>query len=427
MRTLRQRFIRRKDPVAGAAHRHNADLHAIIKNVQRRTRFRATAQRRARFIRSLSRCQRPGQRTGRIDDGDNLRRGRGCGIHRNAKGRGGCAGVACRIAGSGGKTVHPVRQRCVRRKGPCASIIDQRGADRRAVIEDLHGRARDARPAEERPGVISDLVLRQRTGNRTDIISNASDGRRSWRSGIDGEIKARRGWPGIACGIHRAQREAVRPAGEGCRRGKGPGSAAADQCAADLCTVVKNQHCGVSLSSTVERRRGVIGRLAGDELPGNGADVIHHAGQDRQRWGEGIHHHRERRRGRAGIACRVGGDRCQHVLAFAQRGGRGKAPVPLGIRHDALQQLVVIVNSDRRPGFRRAAQPRLRIVGDLAADQRAGQRINIVGDVGDDWRIRRDGINDNRDRRGGAARTVCVGGIHREGMRTVGERRGQVV
>ncbi|VGI54795.1 Uncharacterised protein [Klebsiella pneumoniae] len=123
-------------------------------------------------------------------------------------------------------------------------------------------------------------------------------------------------------------------------------------------------------------RRRIIGQPAAGQRPGVLRHIIRHLQVADRRHG-GVHREHKVRRVAAGVPRHIGHRGAEAVLPLAQR-IRSEAPVSVLIRHRGAQHRAAVVNSDRRPGFRRPAQDRRRIIGQPAAGQRPGVLRHII-------------------------------------------------
>ncbi|SWR30422.1 Uncharacterised protein [Klebsiella pneumoniae] len=123
-------------------------------------------------------------------------------------------------------------------------------------------------------------------------------------------------------------------------------------------------------------RRRIIGQPAAGQRPGVLRHIIRHLQIADRRHG-GVHREHKVRRVAAGVPRHIGHRGAEAVLPLAQR-IRSEAPVPVLIHHHGAQHRAAVVNSDRRPGFRRPAQGRRRIIGQPAAGQRPGVLRHII-------------------------------------------------
>ncbi len=145
------------------------------------------------------------------------------------------------------------------------------------------------------------------------------------------------------------------------------------------CTAVVNGDRRPGFRRPAQGRRCIIGQSPAGQRPGVLLRIIRHL-QVADRHHGSVHREHKVRRVAAGVPRHIGHRGAEAVLPLAQR-IRGEAPVPVLIRHRGTQHRTAVVNGDRRPGFRRPAQSRRRIIGQSPAGQRPGVLLRIIRDL----------------------------------------------
>ena len=251
--------------------------------------------------------------------------------------------------------------------------------------------------AAEQRGAIVDLdraVGFRRTGQgdlvRVDDYVAGNHGGDGCR-GVNRNAQRRGGCAGIAGRVGGGGGQIMGAVGQR-GRGVGPGAAAVGHGAAQKRRAVIDLDRAVGFRRAGQRQGVVVGDV-----------VAHHAAVGRERGdargnrGGGVDGDGERRRGRAGIAGRVGGGGGQ-VMGAVGQGGRGVGPGAAAVGHGAAEQRRAVIDLDRAVGFRRARQRQGVVVGDVVA-----HRAAVGRERGDARGNRGYGVNRHGQRRRGCA------------------------
>ena len=178
---------------------------------------------------------------------------------------------------------------------------------------------------------------------------------------------------------------------------------------------------GARLGGTAQGRRGVVGQIAAGQRAGMPGHIVGHL-QTADRSHDCIHRQLKHRRALADVPGLVRHGGAQAVAALVQ-GIRRKAPASVLAGNHGTQHRVAVVDRDRGPRLRRAAQGRRGIVGQIAAGQRAGVSGHVVGHLRRTGR-RRGGINCQlKHRRALADVPGLVGHRSAQAMRTFAKLR----
>ena len=308
--------------------------------------------------------------------------------------------LARRVGRCSGESIGTIREwaGCI---VPYTAAVRRRAAEERCSVEYRHG-AVSFRSASKLHPI--------RIDNRIGSYDGCDR-----RGGVDGHAQRGRGRTGVAGRIGRRRGEAVGAIGQ---RGRWCSSRPRCRwrCAAEQRRAVKDLHralasavpVSVSVSSLV---------MWSPTTPLS----VRERGDARGHRRRGIDGHAQRRRGRAGIAGRIGRRRGQAVGAIGQRRG-GVAPGAAAIGRGAAQQRRAVKHLDGAVGLRRAGQRQRVVIGDAVADHAAVGRER--GDGRGHRRRRVDGHAQRRRGRAGIAGRI--GRRRRQAVGAVGQRRGGV-
>nr|VGL76092.1 Uncharacterised protein [Klebsiella pneumoniae] len=351
---------------------HGAQHRAAVVNSDRRPGFRRPAQGQRRIIGQPAAGQRPGVLRHIIRHLQVADRRHG-GVHREHKVRRVAAGVPRHIGHRGAEAVLPLAQR-IRSEAPVPVLIRHRGAQHRAAVVNSDRRPGFRRPAQGRRRIIGQPAAGQRPGVLRHIIRHLQVADRR-HGGVHREHKVRRVAAGVPRHIGHRGAEAVLPLAQRIRS-EAPVPVLIRHRGAQHRAAVVNSDRRPGFRRPAQGRRRIIGQPAAGQRPGVLRHIIRHLQIADRRHG-GVHREHKVRRVAAGVPRHIGHRGAEAVLPLAQR-IRSEAPVSVLIRHRGAQHRAAVVNSDRRPGFRRPAQDRRRIIGQPAAGQRPGVLRHII-------------------------------------------------
>ena len=189
---IRQRGGRGKAPRAAAVSLGGADLLAVLIDRDGRVGRGCAVKGWGGVVRALPGGERCLNAAHVIARGQNGRRCRGGGIHRQVNRCRRAAGIACCIGGVEGNGMWSFGERRARGEGPVPLSIDDRGANLAAINNDVHRGTDFARAVEGGFRVVGAAAAGERPGDRTDIVNHAGDHRRGRTGGINREDEDRR-------------------------------------------------------------------------------------------------------------------------------------------------------------------------------------------------------------------------------------------
>ncbi len=264
-------------------------------------------------------------------------------------------------------------------EGPVACGGGLHGAEGDAIVIDGHRGVSGGSARQGWSGIVGDLTGGGEWGlDRANVVGGRDNGRCRWRQRIHRQGKGTADRTGIPGGIGGRQGHAVQPVlDEGVRR-KGPAARRIHHRVANLLPVDKNANRGSSFTGAGKGWTVVVGDAAVVDRAGDGPDIIHHAGEHRSQWGNGIYVQREGRRGARDVTCRIGSVDAQRVRPLSQIAGRNKAPATAGVDQRGADFDTVIQDVHGAARHAGAGQFWPCIVGELAADQRAGIARYVV-------------------------------------------------
>ena len=383
-------------PASVLAGNHHTQHRVAVVDRDRGPRLGGTAQGRRGVVGQIAAGQRacmPGHVVGHLQTADRSHRR----VHCNFKRRRALADVPGLVGYGGAQAVAAFIQ-CIRGVAPASVLPGNHRTQYRVAVIDRDRGPRLGGTAQGRCGVVGQIAAGQRAGMPGHVVGHLRrTGRR--RGGINRQLK-RRGTladvPGLV-GYGGAQAVA---AFVKCIRGVTPASVLPGNHRTQYGLTVIDGHRGTRLCRAAQGRRGIVGQIAAGQRAGMPGHVVGHLRRTGRRRG-GINRQLKRRGTIADVPGLVGHGGAQAVAAFVQR-IRGVAPASVLAGNHGTQHRVAVVDRDRGPRLRRAAQGWCGVVGQIAAGQRAGVSGHVVGHLRRTGR-RRGGINCQLKRRGALA------------------------
>ena len=206
---------------------------------------------------------------------------------------------------------------------------------------------------------------------------------------------------------------------------QGPVAAAIGGDRAHQRDAVVDPNRGIRFGGSAQRWTGVVSRVRTGHGPGDAADIINDRTDDRRGWREGIDVNDIFGGGGAGVAHRIGGGEGQRVRAVAQRRRWRKAPRAAGRRH-AADLYAVIKDFHRGSRFCRAAEGRLRVVGEPTVGNRRRRIAHVIQNAGQHRQRRRRGVDGEAEAGGRhAGIACCIRGLRGKAVRATRQRGGE--
>ncbi len=409
--------IRGVAPASVLAGNHGTQHRVAVIDRDRGPRLGGTAQGRRGVVGQIAAGQRagmPGHIVGHLQTAD---RSHDC-IHRQLKHRGALADVPRLIRHRGAQAVAAFIQ-CIRGVAPASVLAGNHGTQHRVAVVDRDRGPRLRRAAQGRRGVVGQIAAGQRAGMPGHIVGHLQTADRS-HDCIHRQLKHRGALADVPRLIRHRGAQAV-AAFIQCIRGVAPASVLAGNHGTQHRVAVVDRDRGPRLRRAAQGRRGIVGQIAAGQRAGVSGHVVGHLRRTGRRRG-GINCQLKRRGALADVPRLIRHRGAQAVAAFIQC-IRGVAPASVLAGNHGTQHRVAVVDRDRGPRLRRAAQGRRGIVGQIAAGQRAGVSGHVVGHLRRTGR-RRGGINCQlKHRRALADVPGLVGHRSAQAMRTFAKLR----
>ncbi|MNB89599.1 hypothetical protein D3C75_366320 [compost metagenome] len=313
------------------------------------------------------------------------------------------AGVARCIAGHRRNAVRGIAQDSAlgERQFPLSLIVGLHLPAVVAVNIHRHGAARIAGAADGRQAAVGvqGTVRQGAVGNGKDLRD------RRWH-GIDVEGKVAARLADVTGGIYRRHGQVGRALFQG---GGGDGPVAVDNLGtAHFDPVVVEDHRGARFAAAGDGRGGVVGAAARVDGASDRADIIVHAGDNRDLRYQAVDGDGDALRDLGNVPGLIGGGDGKAVGALIQRGFRTPAPVAVHVDNHFADFFIapgwgLVVDADhviRRAG---AAQHRTGVVGGAVIADRAGDIADVIYHERDVGPIRGQGIDGDGHRLGRGA------------------------
>ncbi len=318
--------------------------------------------------------------------------------------------VARRVGDNGGQAMRARLQCRIRREAPVAVCIGLRRANHAAIVVNRDEAARLRAAAEQRRGVISDAIRRDRQ-RRCALIVNQQQvcgGRRIGE--IDVHLQRGRRCTGIASRTGFGRRQAVLPLAQRGGWREAPAAVVVDCGGAQHGIAIRDGDGAAGGAAAAQDRRGVVSGTAGDQHR-RAALIITELHIARRGWRGGIDGKAEGGRGFAGIASGIGHRRRQAMVARCQH-RCGEAPAAVVTDGGGAQYRIAIGNGHGAARFRAATEHRRGVIGEAIADRHRCTAL-VVAEQQLAGHSRGAGIDDDNHRRAarpGIARRVGNGG-----------------
>ncbi len=388
--------VRRESPASVLPGNHRTQYGVTVVDRDRGARLSGTAQGRRGVVGQIAAGQRagmPGHIVGHLQIAD---RSHNC-IHRQFKRRGTLADVSGLVGHGGAQAVVALVQG-VRRVTPASVLPGNHRTQYGVAVVDRDCGPRLGGTAQGRRGVVGQIAAGQRAGMPGHVVGHLQTADRSHRR-VHCNFKRRRALADIPRLIRHGGAQAVVALVQGVRR-ESPASVLPGNHRTQYGVTVVDRDRGARLGGTAQGWCGVVGQIAAGQRAGMPGHIVGHL-QTADRSHDCIHRQLKHRRALADVPGLVRHGGAQAVAALVQ-GIRRKAPASVLAGNHGTQHRVAVVDRDRGPRLRRAAQGRRGIVGQIAAGQRAGVSGHVVGHLRRTGR-RRGGINCQLKRRGALA------------------------
>ena len=424
MATAAERVSRREAPYATAVGLNGSDLLTIFIKGDSGVGRCGSVQRWRSVVGTLPRGQWVENGTLVIRCWRKDRCQRCDGIHRQVKRWRGGAGVTRRIGGVEGDGVQPFTERRARGKGPVPLSVHHGGANFSAIHNHMNRRTDFTRAVEGWARIVGAVTGEERPGDRPDIVNDSRYNRRVRACGIHGEGEYRRVSRDVAYGIRGVDANVIVAIAKRSARRKGPVAVAVYRGGTNLHPIIQNVDCTAQRTCPAQRRRIVVGDLAGGQITGHAArHVVVNRIERRHRWRRQVDVNAPGVGGLAHVALRIGGFDGEGVRAFHEGGFRRKGPCAgdAVCCHDT-DLRCAIINNDDTARFRRPGQGWRGVVGWRTVRYYGRGIPRVVGHAGD-HRRRGDGVNGDGDARRESARVARrIGGPDRQGMIAISQR-----
>ena len=388
--------VRRESPASVLPGNHRTQYGVTVVDRDRGARLGGTAQGRRGVVGQIAAGQRagmPGHIVGHLQIAD---RSHNC-IHRQFKRRGTLADIPGLVGHGGAQAVAAFVQR-IRGVAPASVLAGNHGTQHRVAVIDRDRGPRLGGTAQGRRGVVGQIAAGQRAGMPGHIVGHLQTADRS-HDCIHRQLKHRGALADVPRLIRHRGAQAV-AAFIQCIRGVAPASVLAGNHGTQHRVAVVDRDRGPRLRRAAQGRRGVVGQIAAGQRAGMPGHIVGHL-QTADRSHDCIHRQLKHRGALADVPRLIRHRGAQAVAAFIQC-IRGVAPASVLAGNHGTQHRVAVVDRDRGPRLRRAAQGWCGVVGQIAAGQRAGVSGHVVGHLRRTGR-RRGGINCQLKRRGALA------------------------
>ncbi len=391
-----QRLLRGERPGAVLGD-HAADFHAVVIDDDGCAGFGSTGEGRLLVVGDIASGQFAGLGAHVVDDAANGRCFRRLGIDGDDPLIGRLGLVACFVFDDYGDRVFTLAQRR-RGEAPGAIRLDRSAADQVAIIVDMDGVARFPGAIEGRGCVVGDAAVLDRTLNGAHIVEHFIDAmaigaRLAWRSHVEAEIELRAACAFAGCFCDDRGAERVITFFQ-LRRSEAPVARGVALGAANLDTVVVDDHGGIGGRTAAQQWRFVVGDAALGDWPLLAAMIVEDSIDgyfDRT----GVDGEVDRLAAITDVTGTVDEFDAQAVLAIGQCRVRCEAPITVLVGLHAADFHAIVVDDDSSVGFvRRALEGRLSIVGGVAVYDRTLNGAHIVQQFAGLDEVRSYGVDD---------------------------------